>query len=295
MSSPEPPVTLHHSERAEDFLQALSPQWAVWQPDPSLWVFRGHSKVDYPLKAKTHRDAEDYCKQYGIAVPLPSAGAPRWSVDDDRFKALLAAFVKALDAAGLPIPSVSPDLVPPPRVTRMSDPEHHQWPLVGLAQHLGLPTPWLDWAQLGRVAAYFAAVGAAKRKQSAPAIAVWALRRDFVDATKEGGVGRVDMRMMTLPRASNVRLHAQGGVFTWLRGEDAHETTVDEHVRKLAEKGAAGPGFEGAVMRCFTLAASEAPKLLRLLSYEGVTAASVYPGYEGVVQAMAERSLWDDV
>jgi hypothetical protein len=58
----------------------------------------------------------------------------------------------------------------------------------------------------------------------------------------------------------NVRLHAQGGVFTWLRGEDAHASTVDDHVSKLANTGAAGVAFKGtAVMRCFTLAATEAP------------------------------------
>lgn len=294
-SSLEPAVTRHHGTNAEDFLQALSPQWTVWQPDPSCWVFRGHSRADYELKAKAHRDADDFCRKYGVDVPGLPVGmtVPRWSTDEKRFKALLAAFGKALDAAGLPYPTISPDLVPRPRTMLSSDPEHHQWPLVGLAQHLGLPTPWLDWAQLGRVAAYFAAVGAARKKQTTPDIAVWALRRDFVDATKEEGVGRVGMRMMTLPRASNERLHAQGGVFTWLRGEDAHDATVDTHTAKLAELHGPRLGFIGAVMRCFTLEATEAPKLLRLLSYEGVTAATIYPGYEGVVRAMEERSLWD--
>jgi hypothetical protein len=42
-----------------------------------------------------------------------------------------------------------------------------------------------------------------------------------------------------------------------------------------------------------TLSVEQAPRLLRLLAYDGITGASMYPGTDGVVRAMRERSLWD--
>jgi hypothetical protein len=46
-------------------------------------------------------------------------------------------------------------------------------------------------------------------------------------------------------------------------------------------------------LRRLTLSVSEAGKLLRLLSYEGITGASMFPGADGVVRAMRETALWD--
>jgi len=112
---------------------------------------------------------------------------------------------------------------------------------------------------------------------------------------REEDVG-VDLQLETAPRASNGRLHAQAGVFTWLRGELAHMTTVDQHVTKLAAAAAKRTQpYEilAPLMRSFIAPVAEARKLLRLLAYEGVDGASVFPGYEGVVRAMKERAFWD--
>jgi hypothetical protein len=46
--------------------------------------------------------------------------------------------------------------------------------------------------------------------------------------------------------------------------------------------------------RCFTLPIAQSGRLLKLLAREGVTAASVLPGYDGVVEAVRERELWID-
>jgi len=43
-----------------------------------------------------------------------------------------------------------------------------------------------------------------------------------------------------------------------------------------------------------TLPVEQAPKLLRLLSYEGIDGASMFPSADSVVRAMRERPLWDD-
>jgi hypothetical protein len=283
----------HPWNNAEAFLGELSPQALWWQPDPSRWLFRGHSSASYELKAKAHRDPNDFCAAYGVAVRAPSSVDPQWSIDADRLSALVKAFGAALDAAGLPIPSPSPSLELTARNSKTGDPEPGAMPLVALMQHLGLPTPWLDWTVQARVGAYFAAVGAAKKPRRATDIVVWALRRDFVEDADELRTG---IKLVMAPRATNARLHAQGGVFTWLRGDDAHAKTVDGLARELVAKPAIWHAHRQPalpVMRRFLLPSTEAPKLLRLLSYEGVTAATVFPGYEGVVLAMQERALWD--
>ena len=45
-------------------------------------------------------------------------------------------------------------------------------------------------------------------------------------------------------------------------------------------------------LRKFTLPASEARSLMRLLAAEDVSAATVFPGYAGVVEALRERKWW---
>lgn len=44
---------------------------------------------------------------------------------------------------------------------------------------------------------------------------------------------------------------------------------------------------------CHLPAHYKAPKLLRLLSYEGITGATVVPGYAGVTRSLEEWRLWD--
>jgi hypothetical protein len=43
----------------------------------------------------------------------------------------------------------------------------------------------------------------------------------------------------------------------------------------------------------FTLPHTEAPTLLRLLALDGISAATIFPSYAGVVSALRERPLWD--
>jgi hypothetical protein len=92
---------------------------------------------------------------------------------------------------------------------------------------------------------------------------------------------------------SSRRLQAQGGVFTWLHGEKAHERTVDEHLQALFARSPEGYlGVRPPLMYRASLDRSQAPRLLRLLADEGVTGATVFPGYEGVVKAMREEGWW---
>jgi len=91
-------------------------------------------------------------------------------------------------------------------------------------------------------------------------------------------------------RFQTARLHAQDGLFTLVRGSAATQPLdamfdslcSDELYRTYRP-----------TLRKITPPTTAAGKLLRLLSYEHVTAASIYPDYAGVVRAMKEEALWD--
>jgi hypothetical protein len=80
-------------------------------------------------------------------------------------------------------------------------------------------------------------------------------------------------------------MHAQAGLFTVkIDGEEqclAHELGTIHHATDWEHP-----------MRRFLLSIEAAPRLLRLLSHEGIDGASMFPGADGVVRAMCERALW---
>jgi hypothetical protein len=282
---------------AEELLEKLSSLHAYWQPNPSAWIFRGISDAKHELKAKAHR-ANEFA-----AFNLSCAATADLSARDHNTQTLLDRFRSALDRAGLPIPALAPE--PSPRGFRSHGfIDRTYFPSMALAQHLGIPTPLLDWTSQARVAAYFAAEQAARSKGE-DRLAVWAMRRDLVNLSvgtglaDETGTEQMTRALLTYevaPRASNPNLHAQSGLFTWLHGEKAHAMRLEEYVELLPQERTAELEKTGVVlplMRRLSAPQSCAPKLLRLLSYDGIDGSSMFPGYDGVVRSLRERVLWD--
>jgi hypothetical protein len=228
---------------------------------------------------------------------------------------LLAEFLQGLDRSGIDVPEgiFVRDLMQT-SVRFLTFPLHPAALIfVALAQHHDVPTRLLDWTRVGLHAAYFAAAGAAKHaaetKTTDGHLSVWALREDFgvwaerdiQDGAKrekrEPDAARPQLRVVTAPRASNPNLHAQVGVFTesYSVKVEPIEEIVRSLLRILHEAWPHPTGRKDPPLQRLDLPVSQAPRLLRLLANEQIDGARMFPGREGVVRAMKEHALWDQV
>lgn len=288
-------VVITPCRTAEELLAQLSPQHEFWQPDPPAWIFRGHGRAEWDLLAAAHRKTVgEIYRPWGLDLTeAPNARDP--STARGRAEGeLLRSFRRALDEAGLDIPSETADSFGFTEITVLDEVPLEKLPLLALAQHLGLPTGLLDWTRISTKAAYFAAVDREQGEECD--LAIWAVRVVHID-----GVATHEMKnvsFVTAPLSSNPNLHAQSGVFTRAGGREI--PTVDEYVRwqykERIDPPLGTPSFRLPPplpwMRKLTLPRSQARRLLRLLSYAGINGSSMFPGHVGVVKRLQEEAYW---
>lgn len=290
-------------KKASSFLKALSPIFGELPRED--WLYRGVGDTTMTLIPSVLRNgAPFFVKDKLMDGPLNTYGYQILGELET-----LNLFLMIADREGVRIPEDSQrfrGLLEDLRARIEGREEILHWPpsealsALALAQHNGIPTRMLDWTLDAYTAAYFAARSAIKSRSKDGRLCVWVLWKDIVSYNpsmrKDGHTNNTEsIRYVTVPLASNPNLRAQKGVF--LIHQLFHvlpndPVSLTEYTGLLFSQARYAKKSLDRVLYQFTLPKSQAPELLRLLSLEGVDAASLFPGPNGVAQQLFERAYY---
>ena len=161
-----------------------------------------------------------------------------------------------------------------------------------LMQHYGAPTRMLDWTRAPYVAAYFA-VDSCYGKDGA----IWAVNADLLedhqrertesdDSNDEKAFYRKSEEppiLRTAEATSTDRMIAQQGVFTY------STQLLMDHVRPLIELEQLAKNPVRPVVRKVIIPNEMKYEILRKLKRMNITAATLFPGLDGLGQSIAQR------
>lgn len=163
--------------------------------------------------------------------------------------------------------------------------------LVALAQHHGVPTRFLDWSKSALTAAYFACLKVAKGEAPIDGrCAVWAIHQDAIVEFVSS-----DLRLVkvTAPFESNPNLRAQRGLFSLVECISPPAASRLPDLDTLLRDVVPPEGRPDVpLLYKLTLPHSQCAFLLSLLNDANVNAATIFPSYDGAVEAIREQRFY---
>jgi hypothetical protein len=221
---------------------------AVSRTEDEALVFRGHGNRDFRLATSLHRQGRHRLERY-CNETLREFRALAEAVLAERFD--------------------------------LNDADDYAV-LLGLAQHHGLPTPMLDWTQSPYIAAFFAftdAIESLEGRPHATHVRIYGLTRTFL-ANHTPGIVTLPyyspyVSSLAISPRGNPRLYAQQGQFIVTNMGDLEGLLLS--LEKV---------YERRVVIAADVPISCAEEALDDLAYMGLSAATMFPGLDGVCRKM---------
>lgn len=296
---------LNRQYTGDEFLNAISPNGELYHLLYGRYVFRGHSSEKWVLvPSALRKDAFSdvfYDDEHRTRINSQASSDSEDSQIVNEIRVLRNFFEKC-DKYGLQVPEVK----------RLRDEIYHSIPLkllreyeewispdfyelASLAQHYGIPTRLLDWSNDILISLYFAISGLKdlKEDERTDNFVIWALDTRLADFVYHPNT---PLRMIRPRYHGNPNIIAQKGLFTFwasIKGinPETHKSDMakvnHESLDQLVEK-----SFEAEktpLMYCLKIDCNSANALYSYLKHHHVEAATIFPGFGGIVRSIKEN------